>query len=416
MASRVCFFSILAIAHGVRLNHEARGKVSSLERKPIGHTPIGLLIDRDVMSSLMAIMGVLGEGGQSTVYEGFIGNAAAQQGLEVEHLKSLEAMADDLIAANDSSQMMSSQNGALFNFIDQHYDRIGAWSFEANKSHMREAKSVLQEIIEAAERELHDIAPTAVDTFDAAVKRLESKANPYVPDFGALQGQRVAIKMSSADDEDEAMLFKEVVFGHVLRSASGDTWKVGGFLGFVCVDMGEPNTNQTSDETEELCFSRFCPHGTAAFIFMEKFGGKPLFEQAVHFDNDVEARSFVKSISDAVSSMHDHGVTHGDLAQRNVMFDKGTVSIIDLGYAKFCGHEAFRAATAKFADSGLFQGVIDSDQCHFDGEDKEESMLSHTESLGFLEDGEYLEQWLPDMVQDKLDRSVVIAEIPSDDC
>lgn len=408
----------LTAADGVRpnVNAGAVSKVSNTAEGPSSHTPIGLVLKMETLASFMPIIAPLGEGGQAKVMEGFIGDAAQIRALKINNLRSLTAMADELIAANeDAYSRIKGRCLDLLEFIDQHHDQFGVWSFNAEKSHVQVVHEYLQELLSDAQRELDAVQSTAEESFAEAMDSIKAESNPYAPNFQALKGRHVAVKMSTADDDDKAMLVKEVVFGTVLQSVAGVDWKVGGYLGFVCVDMGDPATNKSQKKTEKLCFSRLCPHGTMALIISEKFPGETL-ESGVKFEDATESTSFVNAIGSAVSSMHDHGVTHGDLRERNVMFSKPNIFIIDLGYAKFCGPEAVEAATSKFASQGLFQGVIDSAQCHYDGSQRTRSMIAHTHQFDFASDSQQLNQWLPDMVHSHLEKNAVISNIPKDAC
>jgi len=407
------FVLTLCAVDSARLKPKADNRLFGHVGSPSSHTPIGFTLTMQELTSFYKPIGLLGEGGQEApVLEVLIGDAAQLQSTDLDYLKSLRTKADTVIAADDFNSTRF-QFGDLLGFIDNHYDELEVWGHSVTPFQMKKVRELIQELIKEKEAEFGS-AQASETEFDDTMDSIERKANPYVPDFRALKGQRVAAKLISPDADDEAMLIKEVVFGHVLRSVTGNNYKVGGHLGFFCVDMGEPMTNSSEDEAQRKCFSRFCPYGTEAVLLFEKFPGDTLHSSAPDFEDAEEATAFVKSVTDAVSAMHAHGVVHGDLASRNVMFNKPNTFIIDMGYSTFCSQAHLEAAQADLASAGLFLGVLDSPQCHY--RDGRQSMLAVTHAFDYKEDSKNLKEWLPEVVEGYLTESFVNTQIPAEDC
>jgi len=404
------FVLTLCAVDSARLKPKADKRLFGHVGIPSSHTPIGLTLKMQELTSFYKPIGLLGEGGQASVSEGLIGDAAQLQSIDVDDLKSLRTKADIVITADDFNSTRF-QFSDLLGFIDNQ-SKLDFWGHNVTRSEMKKTRELIQELIEQKETEFGS-AQASETEFDETMDAIERKANPYVPDFRALKGQRVAAKLISPD-ADDAMLIKEVVFGHLLRSVTGNNYKVGGYLGFFCVDTGEPATNSSEDEAQRKCFSRFCPYGTEAVLLFEKFPGDTLHSSAPDFEDAEEATAFVKSVTDAVSAMHAHGVVHGDLASRNVMFNKPNTFIIDMGYSTFCSQAHLEAAQAELASAGLFLGVLDSPQCHY--RDGRQSMLAVTHAFDYKEDSKYLKEWLPEVVEGYLTESFVNTQIPAEDC
>jgi len=406
------FVLTLCVVDGARLKTKADNRLFGHVGSPSSHTPIGLTLKLQELNSFYKLVGHLGQGGQATVFEALIGDAAQLLSTDLDNLKSLRTDADTVIAADDFNSTKI-KFGDLLNFID-HQKKLDFWGHSVTLSEMKKTRELIQELVEIGEAEVGSAQASAETEFGDTMDSIERKANPYVPDFRALKGQRVAAKIIYPDYDDDAMLIKEVVFGHVLRSVTGNNYKVGGYLGFFCLDTGEPATNSSEDKAQRKCFSRFCPYGAIAVLLSEKFPGDTVSNSAPDFENAEEATAFVKSVTDAVSAMHAHGVVHGDLASRNVMFKKPNTFIIDMGYSTFCSQAHLEAARAQLASAGLFKGVLDSPQCHY--RDGSQSMLAVTPAFDYMEDSKNLKRWLPEVVVDNLTENSVITQIPAEDC
>ena len=115
------------------------------------------------------------------------------------------------------------------------------------------------------------------------------------------------------------------------------------------------------------------------FITMELVEGKTL--SALIPENGLSLEQFFTwgiSLTDAVSSAHDKGITHRDLKPANIMLDAdGRVKVLDFGLAKLLHPDPDPEHDKTMADSDTAEGVVLGTVAYMSPEQAEGKAVDH---------------------------------------